>query len=133
MRQYFQHAQLVLLLILASSVAGGAASMLFRKLPSRGWIAILLLLISGTLWVIPETQGWGAPTVSWPMPFFTFSAPIAVIYSFHIRNRAPDRLSTRVALIGACIIAALLIAMLSGTAVVLAYVSWVSHMMHAAP
>jgi hypothetical protein len=88
---------------------------LVRKVPRRGWVAILLLMFSALLWAFSEPSDT-AYERAWLLPCFTFTASVAVIYSFRIRRGAPDRKLVTAALVGACIIAIFLIFMLCGAA-----------------
>src|SRR5664280_3821760 len=101
-------------LLVAAGSVGAILILLLPKIPRRGWAALLLLAISGSFWGYTVAQGASAPTVSWAMPCFTFSAPIAIIYSFRAMKSAPDRLPSRAAIVVACLMAVLLAWMLLG-------------------
>ena len=97
-------------------IVGVTVSLFAHRVPRRGWIGLLLILLSGLLWGLIEPSDSSAPERLWTLPCFTFFAPVAVIYAFRSRKVAPDRLFAKAAFIGSFLIAAALLFMLFGSA-----------------
>lgn len=95
-------------------IAGTVAGTLVRRVPLRGWMAALLLILSALFWAVSEPSESAADTRTWTLPCFMFTAPIAVIYSFRARKLAPDRLLTRAVFFGSFVLGAALLFMLCG-------------------
>ena len=93
---------------------GSAVSVVSRRVPARGWVAVVLLLVAAGAWACIDSGEISRPS-SLPM-FITFLllAPIAITYSFRARRAAPDRVAATAAFVGAFLVAAFLLFMLAG-------------------
>lgn len=96
----------------AATIVGICTVPFARKVPSYGWVAITLLLLSALAFILIES---GAGLSSLPMSMlFLFIAPTAVVYSFRARRHAPDRLTALAAFVGGFIIGGLFLFTLAG-------------------
>ena len=96
----------------AATVVGICTAPFARRVPSRGWVAVTLLLLSALAFILIEA---GAGLSSLPMSMlFLFIAPVAVVYSFRSRRHAPDRLPALAAFVGAFIIGGFFLFTLAG-------------------
>ena len=102
--------KLHLALVVSSLVAGISAACFVHRLPSRGWVGIVLVLAA----VFGLTMGGsGDYFFSTLMAMlFSFMAPIAPVYSFRARRRAPDRLAALAAFVGGIIISGFILILL---------------------
>ena len=91
---------------LAAFSAGVAVAFFTRRVPMRGWMAVVLLLLAST--------ALGLIASSVPMLLtFMIIAPVAIVYSFQARRRAPDRLLALAGFAGAFFVGALLLLVLA--------------------
>lgn len=96
---------ILFLIVLGFAIAGTVLGCLTARLPMSGKLALALLVIpvaclsSGNL----EHRGQIGEWLS--MFFFALSAPVCVLYSFHARQRAPDRRLALAAFVGAIVMA----------------------------
>jgi len=97
-----------------SFVVGIVAGIFIRKIPMRGWVAVLLLILSALCWTFSEPNDSAVNERTWLLPCFMFIAPVAIIYSFRARKSAPDRLFARAAFFASFLIAIALLFMLFG-------------------
>jgi hypothetical protein len=99
----------------AAAIVGIICACYARKVPSRGWVAVLMLL-SVTLASILIDAGNSSSSSHLSMSLiFCLCSPFAVVYSFRSRRHAPDRLAGLAAFVGAFIVGGLFLLML-GTA-----------------
>ena len=82
-------------------------SFFMHRAPMRGWIGILLLLVASVAFILIDLKEDSRLTPHWFM-FITFLlvSPIAVVYSFRARRRAPDPLVALGAFSGSFVVAA---------------------------
>src|ERR1035438_7760133 len=100
---------------LASLAVGIVLAMFSRRLPKRGWIGVILLLVASLAWMLIDRDSSSPQASSLPMfTAFLFIAPIAVVYSFRARRAAPDRTVAMAAFVGSFLVAAFLLFMLAG-------------------
>jgi hypothetical protein len=95
--------------------AGLAVALFARRLPLRGWVGVVLLMLAALFFSLTETGDDSGASGLAMMYCFFFLAPVAVMYSFRAR-RAPDRLLARSGFIGSFIVGAFLLWMLLGVA-----------------
>jgi hypothetical protein len=106
---------------IAAVAVGLSLTVLTRRLPSRGWIAITLLLLAIPAWTMMEGHD-GSRSLSLPISMlFWIITPFAVVYSLRTKRHAPDRLPALAAFIGGFIIGGLYLFTLAGL-VMLIYV-----------
>ncbi len=94
-RQWFyaHEIRVVILSQLAAALAGTLAGVWCSRTRMFGWVAIVLLMLSGAAAFADTFEPPNLTTgliVSWT---FYFVAPLGVIYSFYARRRAQDRAS----------------------------------------
>lgn len=111
------HSMTYLLLVFIASlvlfVAGVAFGIfLVRGVPMRGRVSVALLILSAFLWALSEPSNMNAGERIWTIPFFTFTAPIAIIYCFRARKTTVDRLLARAAFFSSFLLALLLVFMI---------------------
>jgi uncharacterized protein YjeT (DUF2065 family) len=99
---------------LVAFAAGVAIAFFTHRVPTRGWIAVVLLLLASTAWALIESGESSRPS-SFPMLLtFMVLAPVAIVYSFRARRRAPDRLLALAGFAGSFLVGAFLLFMLAG-------------------
>ena len=96
----------------AAAVVGICCAAFAHKIPSRGWIGVVLLLIAALAFILIEA-GTGLSSIPMSM-LFLFTAPIATVYSFRAKKRAPDHLVALAAFTGSFIIGAFFLFMVAG-------------------
>ncbi len=106
-RQWFyaHEIRVVILSQLAAALAGTLAGVWCSRTRMFGWVAIVLLMLSGAAAFADTFEPPNLTTgliVSWT---FYFVAPLGVIYSFYARRRAQDRAVALVAFAGAIVMA----------------------------
>ena len=102
------------LLMSVAMCAGVWGAFFTPKVPSRGWVGVVLLLLAALAWMLIDT-GENSQSSSLPMTaLFEFIAPIAIVYSFRSRRHAPDRLLALAAFVGSFIVGGFFLFMLAG-------------------
>jgi hypothetical protein len=102
------------LLNVTGLAVGIAIAFFAHRFPSRGWVGIVLLLSAALALMLIDAGDSSRPS-SLPMAMsFLIIAPVAVVYSFHSRRRAPDRLLALGAFVGGFIIGGFYLFMLAG-------------------
>ena len=91
-------------IVFAASILGIAGAFFARKVPSRGWIAVLMLLSVTLAFVLIVAGDSSSPSGLFMMLNVCLGSPFAVVYSFRARKHAPDRLAGLAAFVGAFII-----------------------------
>ncbi len=94
--------KLHLALAVSSMIAGTSAACFVHKLPSRGWAGLVLVLASFSGLTMFEHVGYVLSTLL--AMLWGFLTPIATVYSFRARRRAPDRLVALAAFVGGIIV-----------------------------
>jgi hypothetical membrane protein len=79
-----------------------------------GRAGVLLLLVASVAFVLIEPKEDSRPSHLSMFVAFLFLAPVAVVYSFRARRRAPDRLLALAAFAGSFVVASLWLFMLVG-------------------
>lgn len=102
--------KLHLALVVSSLVAGIFAACFVHRLPSRGWVGIVLVLTTVFGMTTGDNGGYVFSTLM--SMLFAFTAPIASVYSFRARRRAPDRLAALAAFVGGIIISGFILIIL---------------------
>jgi uncharacterized membrane protein len=98
----------------AASIIGVFIAFFVRRLPSHGWVAILLLLTATLAWMRIDSGESSHPTSLLMSMLFCITAPVAAVYSFRARRHAADRLVALAAFVGGFIIAGFYLFMLAG-------------------
>ena len=80
----------------------------------RGWLGILLLLIASVALVFIDPKEDSRPAHLSMFATFLLVGPVAVVYSFRARKRAPDRIVALAAFAGSFILAAFWLFMVVG-------------------
>ena len=86
-----------------------------RIVPSRGWIAVLMLLLVTLALILIDAGDSSSPSRLSMSLVFCLCSPFAVVYSFRARRHAPDKLAGLAAFVGAFIVGIFFLLML-GTA-----------------
>ena len=103
-------------LSIAAFAVGVCIAFFARKISSRGWVAIILLLSAALVWMLID-GGDSSRASSLPMSLsFWIITPFAVVYSFRARRHAPDRLPALAAFVGGFIIGGFYLFTLAGLA-----------------
>ena len=94
--------------MLIVSGGGVGVGLLARRVPARGWAALLITVAGAASYGVALSQSPGenvAPTVLLygSLTFFMFAAPVAFLYARICRRTAPDRRIALVALVLASI------------------------------
>jgi hypothetical protein len=92
---------------LAALAAGLVIAFCVRRLPVRGWVGVLLLLSASISFVLIDSEGPPNLAHLAMLLIFLFIAPIAVVYAFRVRRRAPDRVVATAAFVGSFLVAPL--------------------------
>jgi hypothetical protein len=93
---------------------GAVVSLAARRVPSRGWVAVTLLLAAAGAWACTETGEGPRPSSLLMFLTFLLLAPMAIVYSFRARRAAPDRLPATAAFVGSFLVGAFLLFMVAG-------------------
>ena len=91
---------------------GLIVSIISSRAPKRGWVGIVLLLVSALAWTLIET-GESSTNLSMIAAFMLIS-PVAIVYSFRSRRLAPDRAVAKAAFAGSFLVLAFLLYMIAG-------------------
>jgi len=89
-------------------------SVVSRRVPMRGWVGVVLLLVAAVTWACIDSENTSRPT-SLPMYLsFLLLSPVAVVYSFRARRVAPDHVAAVAAFMGSFVVAVFLLFMVVG-------------------
>jgi hypothetical protein len=99
---------------LAALSAGIVVAFLMGRVPKRGWVGVMLLLVASGAWSLIDSAESSRPSSLSMFVTFLFVAPVAIVYSFLARRSAPDRIVALAAFIGACVVLAFLLFMMAG-------------------
>jgi len=91
------------------TIVGLLLALQTKRLPQRGWAALLAILATFLLFTLPETLGVGRGFRSLTSFIFFTAAPCAVLYSFASFRHAPDRRAALAALVAGGILCAIFI------------------------
>jgi hypothetical membrane protein len=99
---------------LAALSVGMAFAILSYRVPKRGWIGVVLLVVASVAWALIDARDSSQPSRTPMLYAFLIFAPVSVVYSFRARRLAPDRLPALAAFVGSFVVAAFLLFMVCG-------------------
>jgi drug/metabolite transporter (DMT)-like permease len=99
---------------LAALAVGVVLAILSHRVPKRGWIGVVLLIVASLAWAFIDAGDSAQPSRLPMFLAFLLVAPVAVVYSFRARRSAPDRVPALAAFVGSFVVAAFLLFMVGG-------------------
>src|SRR5947209_1791390 len=91
-------------------LAGIVVSFFLRRISIRGWIAVVLLMVTCAAWALIDSADSPSPSRLPMFVTFLFSAPISIYYALRARH-ASDRVFARAAFAGSLLVLVFLLFM----------------------